>query len=268
MTPSTKPELYGDDRDLAGLQAAAEAQREADSIKPEASAPVPVVGGFVAYRDPTTGEPIYRNATDDEKEASKRYYAKLAPAEIQAMARVVITAESTDEAWAAASKVYVSELRYPAKRAEASAVVTREHRIAAFTALIPGEYGMTEWALRFLDTGETDAAHEKFARVAQAIADSGRASRDEDVERLRAENTVLRDAIVKTRDEVNAVKDEYFPCLAELNKLRAEAVTDEQLAEDIATVRAFVNTGNRSLIYRTEPAFDRITAALAGRGVR
>ncbi len=75
--------------------------------------PIRVVLGFVPYPDPTTGERLYRNATEEEKAASARYYAELEPAEIQAMARVVITAESTDEAWTAASKVFVSTVRYP-----------------------------------------------------------------------------------------------------------------------------------------------------------
>lgn len=108
--------------------------------------------------------------------------------------------------------------------------------------------------------------------AAKAIADAeARGVQSAASERLR-----LIDEAVKQRRSAEDARAEVKQLRAELAELKSQAneygpapgVNLAELARDLATVRAFVCTGN-TLVYRpAEPAFARIEAALAERGKR
>jgi hypothetical protein len=224
---------------------------------------------------------------------------------------------------------------------EASAVVTREHRIAALTAFGQGavvgtQNAVADWVED--PTREHGLFSDTLPTLAQAIADAearGRASRDEEVERLRRELAdwgLIRDepvvigrlAVIKAAKPKRMVSVGRFPItpveatdsrLAECSRCHdyvpktdglchkciqsgpeypagldrrgltdvvgqplvepiprgnecvgealGHTITDEQLAKDIAVLRRYYPTGNAA-----SESLARITAALAGRGVR
>jgi hypothetical protein len=212
---------------------------------------------------------------------------------------------------------------------EASAVVTREQRIVALGAVYPQANNGALWQSEqhWVCTGEDHPQYTKhlmLPRIAQAIADAearGRASRDEEVERLRGEIARLREITTEEEpekpgelDRLNPYKrgwvdnpapaeqpanfihgiryylgmledgDDWSHSLghieslckdfravtdARAGKAQVPAVTDEQLAKDIAVLRRYYPTGNAaSGELPWEQSLARITAAFAGRGVR
>jgi hypothetical protein len=101
---------------------------------------------------------------------------------------------------------------------EASAVVTREHRIAALTAfgwgaVVGTQNAVADWVED--PTREHGLFSDTLPTLAQAIADAearGRASRDEEVERLRRELLRARRILVGVNAPCRACGDSIQKC--------------------------------------------------------